>query len=382
MYSPMHVRRSEITIATLLQRAGYATCHVGKWHLNGDFNLPSQPQPSDHGFDHWFSTQNNALPNHENPDNFVRNGQPVGPLQGYSAQLVAREAITWLKQGRAPRKPFFLFVCFHEPHEPIATDERFAAQYPEAGSASQAAHHGNVTQMDHAFGQLLRAVDDLQLGERTLVFFTSDNGPAITRRHPHGSAGPLREKKGHMYEGGIRVPAIIRWPGKTKPNQVCREPICGVDLLPTLCEITEIPVPDDRIIDGTSILPIFAGRPIQRKQPLYWQYNRASSAPKVAMRDGHWKLLATLSGPQLKPGADLIAEEMRAIRQAELDQFELYNLRQDLGETEDLASQQPERLRAMSAQLREVYRQVRDESPMWPEWKWPRYEAQRIQWGP
>ncbi len=83
--SPVHLRRSEITIATLLKRAGYATCHVGKWHLNGEFNKPTQPQPGDHGFDHWFSTQNNAVPNHRNPDNFVRNGKPVGKLEGYSA---------------------------------------------------------------------------------------------------------------------------------------------------------------------------------------------------------------------------------------------------------------------------------------------------------
>ena len=93
MYSPMHVKRSEITVATLLRNSGYDTCHVGKWHLNGDFNLPTQPQPWDHGFRHWFSTQNNALPNHRNPDNFVRNGVPVGKLEGYSAQLVTDEAI-------------------------------------------------------------------------------------------------------------------------------------------------------------------------------------------------------------------------------------------------------------------------------------------------
>jgi arylsulfatase A len=125
MFSPMHVRRSEITIATLLRNAGYSTCHVGKWHLNGDFNLPSQPQPSDHGFDHWFSTQNNALPNNRNPFNFVRNGKPVGPLKGFAARLVADKAITWLEKGRDQEKSFFLYVCFHEPHEPIASDKRF-----------------------------------------------------------------------------------------------------------------------------------------------------------------------------------------------------------------------------------------------------------------
>ncbi len=119
MFSPMHVSVQEITIATLLRRAGYATCHVGKWHLNGRFNLPGQPQPSDHGFDYWFSTQNNVLPTHHNPENFVRNGTPVGRLNGYSAQLVVDEVTRWLREEWDAQKPFFLYVCFHEPHEPI-----------------------------------------------------------------------------------------------------------------------------------------------------------------------------------------------------------------------------------------------------------------------
>ena len=110
MFSPMHVGRDEVTVAQLLQQSGYQTCHVGKWHLNGQFNLPSQPQPSDHGFDHWFATQNNALPTHHNPTNFVRNGSAVGRLKGYSAQIVAGEAIHWLGQ-RDSSRPFFLFVC-------------------------------------------------------------------------------------------------------------------------------------------------------------------------------------------------------------------------------------------------------------------------------
>jgi arylsulfatase A len=133
MYSPMHVRKREITIAALLRQAGYATCHVGKWHLNGQFNMVGQPQPSDHGFDYWFSTQNNALPTHHNPDNFVRNGKPVGKLKGYAAQLVVDEAIEWLTEKRDVQKPFFLYVCFHEPHEPIASAKRFTDLYPDTG---------------------------------------------------------------------------------------------------------------------------------------------------------------------------------------------------------------------------------------------------------
>jgi arylsulfatase A len=377
MFSPMHVQRSEITIATLLRGAGYATCHVGKWHLNGQFNLPDQPQPSDHGFDYWFSTQNNALPSHENPDNFVRNGKEVGKLEGYSAQIVVDEAIHWLTDVRDKGKPFFLYVCFHEPHEPIATDKRFADMYP-SDDPTLSAHHGNVTQMDDALGRLARTLDKLKLRDSTLLLFTSDNGPAITRDHPHGSAGPLRDKKGAMYEGGIRVPGIIRWPGHTKPGQISDEPVCGVDLLPTLCAITSIPVPTDRPIDGASFLPILAGKPIKRTTPLYWQYNRASSKPKVAMRDGDWKILAQLTGPELTPTGDIGEEDMKIIKSAELTSFELYNLREDIGETTDLAETQPQRLAEMSAVLRKLYRDVRDESPVWPAWQWPRYEANRI----
>ena len=380
MLSPMHVRSEEITVATLLRRNGYTTCHVGKWHLNGRFNLPGQPQPSDHGFDHWFSTQNNALPNHRNPDNFVRNGKPVGKLEGYSAGLVADEAIRWLEETRDAEKPFFLFVCFHEPHEPIATAKRFTDMYPSPEDPSLSAHHGNVTQEDHALGRLLGVIDRLGLRDGTMVLFTSDNGPAITGWHPHGSAGPLREKKGHVYEGGIRVPGIIRWPGHTKGGQVCDEPVSGVDVLPTLCAAAGVTAPDDRAIDGASFLPIFEGHSIRRKTPLYWQFNFARSKPKVAMRIGDWKILARLTGAELKPGAHIRPEDMEAIKSAELASLELYNLREDVGETTDLARKEPERLEAMAAELRKLYREVRDESPVWPAWKWPGYEGKRIIW--
>ncbi|MCX7886653.1 MAG: sulfatase-like hydrolase/transferase, partial [Verrucomicrobiae bacterium] len=176
--SPMHLRQSEITIATLLKAAGYTTCHVGKWHLNGGLDRQDQPQPSDHGFDHWFSTQNNALPCHRNPDNFFRNGHPVGKLEGYSAHIVVDEAIRWLDR-RNQSKPFFLYVCFHEPHEPIATAPKYAKLY-SSDDPSYSAFYGNITQLDDAFGRLMRALDQRGLRDNTLVFLTSDNGPAIT----------------------------------------------------------------------------------------------------------------------------------------------------------------------------------------------------------
>ena len=174
--SEVHLRTSEITLPKLLKEAGYATCHVGKWHLNGKFNDPAQPQPNDHGYEHWMATQNNAAPSHKDPANFVRNGKPVGKLDGYSAPLVVDEAIDWLTRsgtsrsrssspsGRTSR------TCrsrptreFQEPYADLAEDFR--------------QHHGNVTQLDHAFGKLMKALDEQKLADTTFVFFTSDNGP-------------------------------------------------------------------------------------------------------------------------------------------------------------------------------------------------------------
>jgi len=224
--NPMHLSRKEITVATLLRDRGYATCHCGKWHCNGKFNSDEQPQPGDHGFEHWFSTQNNALPTHHNPNNFVRNGARAGPLQGYSSTLIVQEAIEWLQNKWDRAKPFCLFVWFHAPHEPIATGPQFMEMYD---GHKEAVYYGNVTQMDHEFGRLMQNLDDMALRDETFVMFTSDNGPETLNRYrgshrSFGSPGPLRGMKLHMYEGGIRVPGIIRWPGKTQPGSLA--PTC------------------------------------------------------------------------------------------------------------------------------------------------------------
>ncbi|MBI5394664.1 MAG: sulfatase-like hydrolase/transferase [Verrucomicrobia bacterium] len=377
--SPVHVRRSEVTISTLLKQAGYATCHSGKWHMNGQFNQPTQPQPGDHGFEHWFSTQNNALPNHHNPDNFVRNGQEAGKLEGYSAHLVVDEATRWLSSGRDAAKPFFLYVCFHEPHEPLASDPKYTKLYP-SDDPSYSAHHGNITQMDDAFGRLMRTLDERGLRENTFVFFTSDNGPAITPMHPHGSAGPLRDKKGSLHEGGIRVPGIVRWPGKTQPGSASDEPVCGVDFLPTACAIAGIEPPRDRALDGANFLPVLKGKPVARSKPLYWHFNRASSDAKVALRAGDWKLLATLDKNLTARSNDITEEDERLFKEAEPAAFSLYNLRDDIGETTDLAAKEPAKLAELKALLLAKYREVRAESPTWPAWQFTGAEGKRIEW--
>ena len=380
MMSPMHVAAEEVTVATLLRDAGYDTGHFGKWHLNGLFNLPGQPQPGDHGFSYWYSTQNNALPNHKNPWNFVRNGIPVGPQQGYSADLVAAETVHWLNEERDRDKPFFAFVCFHEPHEPIASSPEHMAHYAHLPDPSQRAHHGNVTQLDSGVGQILGELDELGLRENTLVLFTSDNGPARTGKHPYGSTAGLRDYKGHMYEGGIRVPGIVRWPGRVEPGTESAIPVIGTDLLPTVCEVVGCEPPAGRLLDGASFLPALSGNPIKRVRPMYWHFYRAKSDVKVAMREGRWKILARLDGTPLDKGADITLEEMEAYKTANLTGFELYDLETDPLETYDAKDREKEVFNQMKVRFEAYYDEVRAESPSWPAWTWPKYEGQRIEW--
>lgn len=381
MLSPMHVPVEEVTIATLLQRAGYDTAVTGKWHLNGSFNLPGQPQPNDHGFRYWFATQNNCLPNHRDPYNFVRNGIPLGPLKGFAADLVSSEASYWLRSIRDRSKPFFLFVAFHEPHEPIATNPKYQELYPSS-DPSYVAHHGNITQMDAAFGSLMQTLDELALRDNTFLFFTSDNGPARTAYHPHGSAGPLRDKKGYVSEGGIRVPGILRWPGRIKPGSESDMPVIGTDLLPTICEIAGVPVPTDRTLDGASLVPIFDGRPVIRTTPLYWHFFAASGAQKVAIRMGDWKLAAELDVQEVRDRGGIHPADQSAIKTARLGEMSLYNLRNDIGETMDQKSIEPIIFNELRTVLEAKYREVQSESRTWPEWTAARYEAQRIAWPP
>ncbi|MCC9604697.1 sulfatase [Blastopirellula sp. JC732] len=366
----MHVRQSEKTVASLLQDAGYDTCHVGKWHLNGKFNSDQQPQPGDQGFNHWFSTQNNAAPTHENPNNFVRNGKAVGEQQGYSCQVVADEAIQWLKTGRDADKPFFAFVCFHEPHEPIASPDELVTHYGDAKKKGEALYYANVENMDRAVGRLMKAVDELKLTDNTFVFFTSDNGPETLDRYPsawrsHGSPGPLRGMKLHIYEGGIRVPDIVRFPGHIKPGAESDEPICGLDILPTLCELAGVAAPTDRALDGASFAKSLQGEKVDRPAPLFWHYYNAIGPAKVAMRVGDWKLVAHVDLGTKKAGGNFRPELSQAIKQAKLSTLELYNLNDDLAEKHDLAAEKPELVARMKKQLQAKYDAVLTEAPDW-----------------
>ncbi len=346
--SEVHLRSSEVTLPKLLKDAGYATCHVGKWHLNGKFNDPAQPQPNNHGYDHWMATQNNAGPSHKNPANFVRNGMPVGKLDGFSAPLVVDEAIDWLTTKRNKSKPFFLAVCTHEPHLPIETDPEFQKPYADLDEDLRQ-HHGNVSQLDHAFGKLIKALGEQKLTGTTFVFFTSDNGPEGDglKNRTRGSTGGLRGRKRSMYEGGIRVPGMARWPGQIKPNTTADGPVIGSDLFPTVLGICGVNPPADRVIDGADVLPLLTGKVtiVDRKLPFYWRLNMAPNNLHMALRDGDWKILAA----------------------QDFGKIELFNLKADPKEATELSAKEPERLVAMTKRLKELNAEVEKEGPDW--WK-------------
>jgi arylsulfatase A len=345
--SQYHLRTSEITIAELLKGRGYDTCHAGKWHLNGKFNSDEQPQPDDHGYDHWLATQNNAAPNHVNPTNFVRNGEPIGKAEGASSHIVVEEVIGWLKQRPDAKKPFFTTVWTHEPHLPIESLPEFMAPYADLTDPDLRQHHGNVTQLDAAFGKLMAALDDLGLRDNTFVIFTADNGPegdGLTKR-TRGSTGGLRGRKRFSHEGGIRVAGLVRWPGHVTPGGESDTPVIGSDIFSTICDIVDLPLPTDRTIDGASMLPVFTDKAIERAQPLYWRNHLAPADSRVALRIGDWKII----------GSD------------DLSKFELFNIREDWQESADLSAKYPDKFAEMKDKLVAQDKQVLAEGPDW--WK-------------
>lgn len=353
--SPMHLTRDEMTLASVLKPLGYQTCVTGKWHLSEELEDKAFPSPADHGFDYWFCVHNNAKPSHKDPKNFVRNGTPVGKLEGYSCQIVVDEALKWLK-GRDKDKPFFLYIPFNEPHERIASPPELIAKH--TGTAKEKKYYANIENMDNAVGRVLAYLRESGLENSTLVLFTSDNGPK-----PPGSAAPLRGIKSDIWDGGIRVPGILRWPGHIKPGMVCTEPLGVVDVLPTVCEMTGAPLPAKRVIDGTSMLPVFKGEQLQRKTPLFWFFYRM--APAAAMREGDWMLIGYLEKPGYKFAHSLQAQDLPYIYTSKFERVELYNLREDIGQQHDVSKMNPERVERMKAAMNALHQNMLSEKPAW-----------------
>jgi arylsulfatase A len=333
---PMHLPASEITIARILKDQGYQTAHIGKWHLGSlgsDFN---HPQPGEHGFDYFFSTENNAEPSHMNPENFIRNGSPVGQLQGFSSQIVADEAISWFETHKSTNDPFFMYVAFHEPHESTQKTAppdlvKNYSQYPQR----DANYFANVENLDSAIGKILNHLIETNLFENTIIIFSSDNGS-----YRQASNGELKAVKSYLYEGGIRVPAIFHWQGfNNEPNTVITEAAGLIDIMPTLCEILQIDPPHDKILDGTSILGLLKGKDFKREIPMFWFFYRTS--PEIAVRSGNYMIMG--KDEDIIPRTHQFASrDMTYIKNMDLKEYELYDLNTDISQTENLIHSIPD----------------------------------------
>jgi arylsulfatase A len=385
-FKPLHIPKSETTVAELLQNAGYQTMFAGKWHCSGDFTPGVQPDPGDHGFDYWLANVSNFG---KDPKTFLRNGEAAGPIQGWMSELVVNETMEWLDQ-RDPAQPFFTCLWFSEPHTPVLAADEFRSLYPAetiAPHLDQLAvsggaqvkrrgalknpdlYFGCVSMLDHYIGRFMKYLADKGLAENTLVVFTSDNGPEHRTATAFGSSGHLRGAKGHMHDGGIHVPGIIRWPGRIEAGSVSEEPVNGTDWLPTLCAAAGTRARVDRPLDGANVFPaLIDQQPVDRPHPMMWWLWHARGGYEVAMRNGDYKLLATML-PQKDPGAigDAVQPDgwsvMQFIKQAELDNFEMFNLKNDSSETTNVASSQSKRFERLKRQMISLHAEIRAEGP-------------------
>lgn len=403
----MHLLESETTIAEVLKENGYATAHFGKWHLGMPVQGRNNPTPADHGFDYWFGLVNGPGPSHRNPTNFLRNGERVGTIEGYSCQIVVDEALTWLDQERDDDIPFFLNLWFNEPHDPIAAPDEIVAQYGPLNER-EAIYSGTIDNTDRAIGRLVAKLKTLGELDNTIIIYSSDNGSYLQARN-----GELRGKKGSLYEGGHRVPGIFYWKDGIPGDRVENEPAGAVDLLPTLCGLIGIDKPGGVHLDGSDLAPLLTDSGnFERHQPLIWM-----SEANMVMRVGDHTLFAssTAKSPidfkaanqlmeQVKEvlgdnlekelgGMDLRsrmfngnfanpeANQLRAqhrklyyfqeswipdLKESELGNVQLYDLSTDPSQKNNIANQRPKLVARLKEQANTIYRSVLAEAPEWP----------------
>jgi len=355
-----HLLEREVTLAEILKEAGYSTAHVGKWHLGLPTKKRDKPTPDKHGFDHWFATWNNAEPSHKNPKNFIRNGKPVGQLEGYSCQIVADEAIDWLEKHKAGDKkdePFFLNVWFHEPHAPIAAPDEIVKGYGELEDKA-AIYSGTIDNTDKAIARLLTKLAEIDDPENTLIIYASDNGSYRDDR-----TGGLRGRKGSNWEGGIRVPGIFSWPGTIPANATITEPAGLVDVLPTVCGLLGIVNGAGVHRDGANLSPLLKQTSgFQRRQPLFWHLQK--SRPIVAMRDGDYSLVAD---PDYEISTNNMFQEawIPKVKKGGYKNYQLFNLKKDPNQTTNIAAENPELLQTLMAKLLNINASIMSDGPDW-----------------
>ncbi len=337
---PIGLSAREHTVAELLRQQGYATMAVGKWHL-GD-----QPAflPTQHGFDHYLGLPysndmgGNARPGSKGspPLPLLRDGEVIEApaVQEKLTELYTNEAVKFITANRD--RPFFLYLPHTAVHVPLHPGKAFQ------GKSSNGKYGDWVEEVDWSVGRVLDTLKQLKLEGRTLVLFTSDNGPWHRQGKDAGVADPLRGYKGSTWEGGMREPTIAWWPGKIAPGSVCDAPMSEMDVLPTLVSLAGGAVPADRKIDGKDIWPLLCGRSAESPHEalFYFNGNRLE-----AVRSGPWKLAVVYQ-----------VNWEEKVSQAQRQKFApaLYNLDADIGERTNLAAQHPDVVARLKGYLEQM----------------------------
>ncbi len=389
-----HLKDEEITIAELLHDKGYETSFWGKWHLSSlEKGKVDEPGPGDQGFDYWMGTTVNAFGGPKNLKKFILNGDPVGEVEGWYCDVIVDKASEWLKNTRSKEKPFFMYICSHEPHTPIDPPEDYSRKYdnpkvdeleksikygqvarPEKNiSESKKEYYGTVNQLDDAFGRLMSNLEKLGLKENTIVIFTSDNGPEAPvtleesrgdwdepiRDKCFGTPGDFRGMKRFPYEGGHRVPGIVRYPGVIPSGTVSNVLFNGTDIFPTLCNLAGANVPTDHPIDGVDGFPAFLNKKVERENSAIWFYPNHEDTyfrmPQMSMRKDNYTLIGWL--PEKADSVNLQTWMATNIPQ----KFELYDLESDPSQMNNISADNPEIVSSMKTEMTNLWEEMRDE---------------------
>ncbi|SFI38636.1 sulfatase family protein [Planctomicrobium piriforme] len=331
------INKNEVLISELCKSRGYATAMYGKWHLGHH-----QPfLPLQHGFDEYFGLpySNDMWPFHPEIKKF-----PPLPLLGgnevVNANVTSNEQIqltTWYTERAVNfiqshrEQPFFLYVAYAMPHVPLHVSEKFS------GKSERGLYGDVIMEIDWSVGEILKTLDETDASRKTLVVYTSDNGPWLSYGNHAGSAGPLREGKGTSWEGGVREPCIVRWPGRVPAGAVCEEVAATIDLLPTIAGLIGAPLPEHPI-DGKDIWPLLSDVADAKSPHEYYLFYYDERLE--AIRSGDWKLhfphnYRSLTG---EPGSD---GRPGGYSQQHTD-LALYNLKDDIGEQRNVAADYPE----------------------------------------
>ena len=356
-HSPIGIARNEMTLAELLKQAGYATAAVGKWHLG------HHPEflPVHHGFDRYFGIpySNDMSPDPKNnprerarkwpPLPLIRNETVIEtePDQSRLIERYTAEALSFIREHHG--RPFFLYYAHTMPHVPLYASASYL------GTSAQGLYGDVVQEIDASVGAIMGELERQGLIDNTLVIFTSDNGPWKVFGNHGGSCRPLRGSKGTVWEGGIRVPFIARWPGRIPAGALVDTPAMTIDMLPTIAYLTGTKLPEHPI-DGVNIWQLLAGTPIDAEphDVLFFYYQRQLQA----MRAGRWKLHFPHTYRQVdRAGAD----GMPGTYIYPTTGLELYDLHADVAESVDVADEHPDVVRRLSAMAERMRKKLGDE---------------------